>query len=80
MLEVELKAGLKKTSLKNHHMVTFLEDFTIFIAVIFQEPTFHLYLIVPAILFSLDKLISVSRKKREIPLMEANILPSEVSK
>ncbi|KAL5272003.1 hypothetical protein ACHWQZ_G000262 [Mnemiopsis leidyi] len=44
-----------------------------------QEPTFHFYLAGPAILFTLDKLISVSRKKREIPLIEANILPSEVT-
>ncbi|XP_063692372.1 dual oxidase 2-like isoform X2 [Bolinopsis microptera] len=44
-----------------------------------QEPTFHYYLIGPAILFTFDKLISVSRKKREIPLIEAKILPSEVT-
>ena len=44
-----------------------------------QEPTFHFYLIGPAIIFTFDKMLSVSRKKREIPLLQANILPSEVT-
>ncbi|TWW76018.1 Dual oxidase 1 [Takifugu flavidus] len=33
-----------------------------------QEPRFHIYLIPPALLFLLDKLISLSRKKLEIPV------------
>lgn len=41
-----------------------------------QAPEFHLYLIGPAVLFTLDKLISMSRKKVEIPVVKAELLPS----
>lgn len=41
-----------------------------------QEPRFHIYLIPPALLFLLDKLISLSRKKLEIPVVRAELLPS----
>ena len=44
-----------------------------------QEPSFHYYLLGPALLFTFDKMMSVSRNKREIPLLQANILPSEVT-
>ncbi|XP_069018991.1 dual oxidase 2 [Embiotoca jacksoni] len=44
-----------------------------------QEPRFHIYLIPPALLFLLDKLISVSRKKVEIPVVRAELLPSGVT-
>uniref|UniRef100_A0A8C9STW7 NAD(P)H oxidase (H2O2-forming) n=1 Tax=Scleropages formosus TaxID=113540 RepID=A0A8C9STW7_SCLFO len=43
-----------------------------------QEPRFHIYLIPPAILFLVDKLISLSRKKVEIPVLKAELLPSGV--
>ncbi|XP_064192034.1 dual oxidase 1-like [Anguilla rostrata] len=44
-----------------------------------QEPRFHIYLIPPAILFLVDKLISLNRKKVEIPVVKAELLPSGVT-
>ncbi|KAJ8252397.1 hypothetical protein COCON_G00217090 [Conger conger] len=44
-----------------------------------QQPRFYIYLIPPAILFLLDKLISLSRKKVEIPVVRAELLPSGVT-
>ncbi|KAK0139023.1 Dual oxidase 2 [Merluccius polli] len=44
-----------------------------------QEPRFYIYLIPPALLFLLDKLISLSRKKVEIPVLRAELLPSGVT-
>lgn len=41
-----------------------------------QQPRFYIYLIPPALLFLLDKLISLSRKKVEIPVVNAVLLPS----
>lgn len=41
-----------------------------------QEPRFYIYLIPPALLFLFDKLISLSRKKLEIPVVRAELLPS----
>ncbi|XP_062404238.1 dual oxidase 1 isoform X2 [Sardina pilchardus] len=44
-----------------------------------QQPRFYIYLIPPALLFLLDKLISLNRKKVEIPVVKAEILPSGVT-
>ncbi|XP_077451407.1 dual oxidase 1 [Stigmatopora argus] len=44
-----------------------------------QEPRFYIFLIPPALLFLLDKLISLSRKKVEIPVIKAELLPSGVT-
>ncbi|KAJ8247813.1 hypothetical protein GJAV_G00250810 [Gymnothorax javanicus] len=44
-----------------------------------QEPKFYVYLIPPAILFLVDKLISLNRKKVEIPVVKAELLPSGVT-
>uniref|UniRef100_A0A3Q2D4C6 NAD(P)H oxidase (H2O2-forming) n=1 Tax=Cyprinodon variegatus TaxID=28743 RepID=A0A3Q2D4C6_CYPVA len=44
-----------------------------------QEPRFHIYLIPPSLLFLLDKLISLSRKKVEIPVVRAELLLSGVT-
>ncbi|XP_075998434.1 dual oxidase 1 [Genypterus blacodes] len=44
-----------------------------------QEPRFFIFLIPPALLFLLDKLISLSRKKVEIPVVRAELLPSGVT-
>ncbi|KAK5867225.1 hypothetical protein PBY51_011737 [Eleginops maclovinus] len=44
-----------------------------------QEPRFYIYLIPPALLFLLDKLISLSRKNVEIPVVRAELLPSGVT-
>ncbi|CAB1322602.1 unnamed protein product [Coregonus sp. 'balchen'] len=42
-----------------------------------QQPSFYIYLIPPALLFLLDKLISLNRKKVEIPVVNATLLPSD---
>ncbi|XP_031418173.2 dual oxidase 2 [Clupea harengus] len=44
-----------------------------------QQPRFYIYLIPPALLFLLDKLISLNRKKVEIPVVKAELLPSGVT-
>lgn len=44
-----------------------------------QLPRFHLYLSVPGIIFVGDNLISLSRKKREIKVIKAELLPSDVT-
>ncbi|XP_019712822.1 dual oxidase 1 [Hippocampus comes] len=44
-----------------------------------QEPRFYIFLIPPALLFLLDKLISLSRKKVEISVITAELLPSGVT-
>ncbi|XP_067090540.1 dual oxidase 1 [Osmerus mordax] len=44
-----------------------------------QEPRFYIFLIPPALLFLLDKLISLNRKKVEIPVVKAELLPSGVT-
>uniref|UniRef100_A0A8C6TTP1 NAD(P)H oxidase (H2O2-forming) n=1 Tax=Neogobius melanostomus TaxID=47308 RepID=A0A8C6TTP1_9GOBI len=44
-----------------------------------QEPRFHIFLIPPALLFLLDKLISLNRKRVEIPVIRAELLPSGVT-
>ncbi|KAJ8340756.1 hypothetical protein SKAU_G00353890 [Synaphobranchus kaupii] len=44
-----------------------------------QEPRFHIFLIPPAVLFLVDKLISLNRKKVEIPVVKAELLPSGVT-
>ncbi|KAK7891033.1 hypothetical protein WMY93_022996 [Mugilogobius chulae] len=44
-----------------------------------QEPRFHIFLIPPALLFLLDKLISLNRNKVEIPVIRAELLPSGVT-
>uniref|UniRef100_A0A674EPN0 NAD(P)H oxidase (H2O2-forming) n=1 Tax=Salmo trutta TaxID=8032 RepID=A0A674EPN0_SALTR len=44
-----------------------------------QQPSFYIYLIPPALLFLLDKLISLHRKKVEIPVVNATLLPSGVT-
>jgi len=44
-----------------------------------QFPIFYLFFIGPAVLFTLDKLISISRKKAEISVVRAELLPSDVT-
>ena len=41
-----------------------------------QDPYFPYYFCVPAILFGFDKLVSVSRKKRKLNVVHAELLPS----
>uniref|UniRef100_T1KCF3 NAD(P)H oxidase (H2O2-forming) n=1 Tax=Tetranychus urticae TaxID=32264 RepID=T1KCF3_TETUR len=44
-----------------------------------QEPLLTSYLIVPLVLFKIDKLISISRKKSEIPVVRVVHYPSNVT-
>jgi dual oxidase len=42
----------------------------------FQEPFFHYFFLGPCVLFVLDTLVSMSRKKVKIPVLKAELLPS----
>lgn len=44
-----------------------------------QEPYFHYFFLGPVVLFTVDMLVSISRKKVEIPVIRADILPSSVT-
>ncbi|XP_033120574.1 dual oxidase 2-like isoform X2 [Anneissia japonica] len=44
-----------------------------------QPPFFWFFFLGPAILFTLDKLVSISRKKAEISVFKAELLPSDVT-
>ncbi len=41
-----------------------------------QPPYFPYYFLIPAILFLADKTVSLSRKKKEISVIQAELLPS----
>jgi dual oxidase len=45
-----------------------------------QDPIFQYFLVGPLIVFILDQLIAASRKRIEIPVIKADILPSNVTK
>ncbi|KAG8225393.1 hypothetical protein J437_LFUL004593 [Ladona fulva] len=44
-----------------------------------QEPIFHFFFLAPCFLFTFDYLVSISRKKVEIPVLKAELLPSSVT-
>ncbi|XP_022378029.1 dual oxidase 2 [Enhydra lutris kenyoni] len=44
-----------------------------------QLPRFHIYFLVPALIYVGDKLVSLSRKKVEISVVKAELLPSGVT-
>jgi len=44
-----------------------------------QPPFFYYFFLGPCILFTIDRLISVTRKKAEIPVVRAELLPSNVT-
>uniref|UniRef100_F7ILP3 NAD(P)H oxidase (H2O2-forming) n=1 Tax=Callithrix jacchus TaxID=9483 RepID=F7ILP3_CALJA len=44
-----------------------------------QLPRFHIFFLVPAIIYGGDKLVSLSRKKVEISVVKAELLPSGVT-
>ncbi|KAF3830488.1 hypothetical protein GH733_004307 [Mirounga leonina] len=44
-----------------------------------QLPHFHIYFLVPALIYGGDKLVSLSRKKVEISVVKAELLPSGVT-
>jgi len=41
-----------------------------------QEPLFFNFLVGPLVIFILDRIVSSSRKKVEIPVLRAELLPS----
>jgi dual oxidase len=43
---------------------------------IIQEPSFIYYFIGPAVIFLFDKVISLSRKKKELSVVNTELLPS----
>jgi len=45
-----------------------------------QQPYFPYYFGAPALLFTLDKLVSLSRKKRQLSVVRAELLPSGTAK
>ncbi|XP_071450360.1 dual oxidase 2-like [Hetaerina americana] len=44
-----------------------------------QEPYFHYFFLAPCILFTLDRIVAFRRKKVEIPVIKAELLPSNVT-
>ena len=44
-----------------------------------QESSLYYYLLGPAVLFTLDKIVSIGRRKIEIPVIKAELLPSGTS-
>eukprot|EP00057_Strongylocentrotus_purpuratus_P011839 XP_011666313.1 PREDICTED: dual oxidase 2 [Strongylocentrotus purpuratus] len=44
-----------------------------------QPVSFYYFCLGPVILFTLDKIVSIGRRKVEIPVLQANILPSDVT-
>uniref|UniRef100_A0A8C3RPS0 NAD(P)H oxidase (H2O2-forming) n=1 Tax=Chelydra serpentina TaxID=8475 RepID=A0A8C3RPS0_CHESE len=44
-----------------------------------QQPRFHIYFIIPALIYGADKLVSLSRKKLEMSVLKAELLPSGVT-
>ncbi|XP_053317810.1 dual oxidase 1-like [Spea bombifrons] len=64
-----------------HHLYILLYILTILHGSfgLLQEPKFYAYFIVPAIVFVGDSLISLNRKKREISVIKAELLPSDVT-
>ncbi|XP_035660527.1 dual oxidase 1-like isoform X2 [Branchiostoma floridae] len=44
-----------------------------------QNPSFHLYLIGPAIIFTLDKLVSISHRRQLVDIVKTELLPSDVT-
>ena len=47
-----------------------------FVIVINQDPMFWYYFIGPAMIFAVDKTVSLARQKREIKVIDAELLPS----
>ncbi|XP_073475001.1 dual oxidase 1-like [Aquarana catesbeiana] len=64
-----------------HHLYVVLFILTIIHGsfALIQLPRFYIYFIVPAIIFAIDKMISLSRKKTEIEVLEVKKHPSGVT-
>ncbi|CAK8698108.1 unnamed protein product [Clavelina lepadiformis] len=63
-----------------HHLYSLLYVLIIFHGSmgVVQSPAFHFYLVVPAAMFTIDKLITISRSKIQISVVKAEPLPSGV--
>ncbi|XP_078488222.1 dual oxidase 2 isoform X1 [Ciona intestinalis] len=63
-----------------HHLYTVLYILTILHGSlgIVQAPVFHFYLVVPVVIFLIDKMITISRSKVQITVIKAEALPSGV--
>lgn len=63
-----------------HKLITVMYILTILhgASTIVQKPMFFAYFIGPAILFTVDKMISMSRKKTELNVISAEKLPSGI--
>ena len=61
-----------------HNLYIFLFILTVFHGSgnLVQPPFFYYFFLGPVIMFTLDKLVSVSRKKAEITVVKAELLPS----
>uniref|UniRef100_A0A8C3V8M3 NAD(P)H oxidase (H2O2-forming) n=1 Tax=Catharus ustulatus TaxID=91951 RepID=A0A8C3V8M3_CATUS len=64
-----------------HHLYVLLYILTIIHGsyALIQQPRFYIYFIIPALIYSADKLYSLSRKKVEISVVKAELLPSGVT-
>ncbi|XP_051776570.1 dual oxidase 1 [Erpetoichthys calabaricus] len=64
-----------------HHLYVLMYILTVIHGsfALIQQPRFYIYLIPPAILYLGDKLISLNRKKIEIAVVKAELLPSGVT-
>ncbi|XP_048727888.2 dual oxidase-like [Ostrea edulis] len=64
-----------------HKLITVMYILTILhgASTIVQKPMFFAYFIGPAILFTVDKMISMSRKKTELNVISAEKLPSDIT-
>ncbi|XP_052039385.1 dual oxidase 1 [Apodemus sylvaticus] len=64
-----------------HHLYIFLYILLIIHGsfALIQMPRFHIFFLVPAIIYVGDKLVSLSRKKVEISVVKAELLPSGVT-
>ncbi|XP_069121720.1 dual oxidase-like [Argopecten irradians] len=64
-----------------HKLIALLYILTILhgASLIVQKPFFFVYFIIPAILFTIDKIVSLSRKKTEITVMNAEKLDSDIT-
>lgn len=65
----------------SHKLVAILYVLTILhgASMIVQKPMFYLYFVGPAIIFTVDKMISLSRKRMEISIVRAENLASDIT-
>ena len=57
-------------------MFMFIFKFFFFLPIFLQTPRFWMFVIVPGILFIIDKIISLQTKFMELDILETELLPS----